>query len=59
MDKNQTLARPPERSTVEPGKAAPVGQRPMAQQPGKAETHVPPPQQQGKAETHGAPEKNA
>ena len=39
MDKNQTLARLPERSTVEAfSKAAPVAQRPMAQQPGKAET---------------------
>ena len=55
MDKNQKLARP-EPSTVEPGKAALAGQRPMAQQPGKTETHVTPP---GKAERHGAPEKNA
>jgi hypothetical protein len=56
MDKNQNLSRP-KPSTVVPGKAAPVGQRPMAQQPGKAETHVTPPRQQGKAETHGAPGK--
>ena len=40
MDKNQKLSQP-EPSTVEPGKAAPVGQRPMAQQPGKAETTLP------------------
>jgi hypothetical protein len=58
MDKNQKLARP-ELSTVEPGRASPVGQRPMAQQPGKAETHVTPPLQPGKGERHGAPEKNA
>jgi hypothetical protein len=58
MDKNQKLSRP-EPSTVEPGKVAPVGQRPMAQQPGKAETHVTPPPKQGKAETRGAPEKNS
>jgi hypothetical protein len=56
MDKNQKLSRPGP-STVKPGKAAPVGQRPMAQQPGKAETRVTPPQ--GKAEMHGAPEKKA
>jgi hypothetical protein len=43
MDKNQKLAR------REPGKAAPAGQRPTAQQPGKR--HVTPPPQQGKAET--------
>ena len=53
MDKTQKLARP------EPGKAAPAGQRPMAQQPGKAETHVTPPPEQGNAETHGGPEKNS
>ena len=52
MDKNQKLARP------EPDKATPAGQRPMAQQPGKAKRHVTPPQQ-GKAETHGGPEKNS
>jgi hypothetical protein len=55
MDKNQKLSQP-EPSTVEPGKAAPVGQRPMAQQPGKAETTLP--HKQGNAETHAAPEKN-
>jgi len=53
MDKNQKLARP------ESGKAAPAGQRPMAQQPGKANRHVTRPPQQGKAETHGGPEKNS
>ena len=58
MDKNQKLARP-EPSAVEPGKAALAGRRPMAQQPGKAETHVTPPLQPGKGERHGAPEKNA
>ena len=58
MDKNQKLVRP-EPSTVEPGKAAPARQRPMAQQPGGAETHVTPPLQPGKAERYGAPEKNA
>jgi hypothetical protein len=58
MDKNRKLARP-EPSTVEPGKAAPAGQRPIAEQPGKAKRHVTPPPQQGKAERHGAPEKNA
>ena len=57
MDKNQKLSRP-EPSTVELGKAGPVGPRPMAQQPGKAETHVTPPPQQRKAQTHGAPKKN-
>ena len=57
MDKNQKPSRPVP-STVEPGKAARVGPRPMAQQPGKAETHVTPPSQQRKAETHGAPAKN-
>ena len=57
MDKNQKLSQP-EPSTVEPGKAAPVGQRPMAQQPGKADTHVTLPHKQGNAETHAAPEKN-
>jgi hypothetical protein len=56
MDKNQKLSRP-EPSTVEPGKAAPVGQR-RWQQPGKAETHVTLPHKQGNAETHDAPEKN-
>jgi hypothetical protein len=58
MDKNQKLSRP-EPSTVEPGKVAPVGPRPMAQQPGKVEKQVTPPSQQRKAETHGAPAKNA
>jgi hypothetical protein len=45
MVKNQKGSRPEPR-TVEPGKAAPVGPRPMAQQPGKAEKHVTPPPQQ-------------
>jgi hypothetical protein len=58
MDKNQKGSRPEPR-TVEPGKAAPVGPRPMAQQPGKAEKHVTPPPQQRKADTHGGPAKNA
>jgi len=57
MDKNQKLSRP-EPSTGEPGKPR-RSERPMAQQPGKAETHVTPPLQPGKAERHGAPEKNA
>jgi len=58
MDKNQKMSRL-EPSTIEPGKTAPVGPRPMAQQPGKAEMHVTPPPQQGKAETHRAPAKNS
>ena len=58
MDKNQKLSQP-EPSTVEPGKAAPVGQRPMAQQPGKADTHVTLPPQQRMAQTHGAPKKDS
>ena len=57
MDQNQKTSRL-EPSTLEPGKAAPVGPRPMAQQPGKAEMRVTPPPQRGKAETHRAPEKN-
>jgi hypothetical protein len=57
MDKNQKLSQP-EPSTVVPRKAASVGPRPMAQQPGNAEKQVTPPQQR-KAETHGAPAKNS
>jgi len=58
MDNNQKVSRL-EPSTIEAGKAAPVGLRPMVQQPGKVETHVTLPPQQGKAETHGGPEKNS
>ena len=56
MDKYQKVSRL-EPSTIAPGTAAPVGLRPMAQQPGKVETHVTPPPQQ--ARPHGAPEKNS
>jgi hypothetical protein len=57
MAKYQNLSRP-EPSTGEPGKPR-RSERPMAQQPGKAETHVTPPPQQGKAEAHGGPERNS